>query len=131
MIAYDLDGVLVSDVWSLDLEYRIATRNFLKPVFVPQGEYAIITGRHVADARATMEWVALHLQRNPPVALHIGATEGGARASAAWKIRVLREHPEYRTFVESDEGQYKEIRDALPDTRVLHFEYELGARLAF
>ena len=71
MIAYDLDGVLISDmvVTPENLTRMLSTRvEDVYPSFLPMGEYAIITGRPVDDRSDTVDWLHRFFQNSQLIA---------------------------------------------------------------
>lgn len=67
MIGFDLDGVLVPDLafdkW--DEKYNAFRNENLVPIFQPNQDFIIITGRPLCDKFITDEWVYTHFNNNP------------------------------------------------------------------
>lgn len=73
-IAYDLDGVLIPDcndipfLGGLEEFYTLAF--YMRPLFIPQGEYSIITARSPTYKALTNKWVDKHLTNLPKTIFH-------------------------------------------------------------
>ena len=124
MIAYDLDGVFLSDIkpFNNSLEYMLKARLELAPNFIPKGLYSIITGRPESDKKDTERWVDKFLNENRPVYLfHDNPDFGNPHL---YKLKVLKENPSIMTFIESDIGQVLFLREELKDRdiKIIHFE---------
>lgn len=110
-IAYDLDGVLVPDcdhipfIKSLDDFYGLTM--YMKPLFNPQGSYAIITARPAEYRSATWTWCNRHLEELPERLFHECLDE----TPGAYKARILKENANIQMYVESDEGIVKYLRN--------------------
>lgn len=123
MIAFDLDGVFVSDFKYMkesDLEHlQFVKFNMLGPIFNPKGiDWAIITGREAHRRQATERW--LEINRIRPNALFHDKPEEMAKWE--YKTQVLNAHPQIQTFIESSEKQTKMIADAVTTgCKVIHF----------
>lgn len=129
MIAFDLDGVLLSDVAVQEdetLEARLFFRhNHVLPVFCPSFPYYIITGRPLTDEKATKAWLENNLKRQPD-RLFMGNDD--LRQPHLYKIGVLNRQREITTYVESDDRQAALIQGAV-NCEVIHFSAWLNDAL--
>lgn len=105
MIAYDCDGVFVPDLMYIEDHFEkllYFRHNHMHPIFEPEGEYYIITGRPVQDKPHTEKWISTFF-KNPPVKLfHDGDDFMKAKE---YKLSVLLNHPEITHYIESEPEQ--------------------------
>ena len=94
MIAYDLDGIIVPDLavtdWQDGVWHTIRCAK-LRPVFIPPGVYALITGRPEDDRELTVNWIWKFLRPNlPQVVYHDlpNGLAGNIEAMARWKAKT-------------------------------------------
>jgi len=121
MIAYDMDGVLVSDIlFEENIPQHLEKRYAMFPIFVPQGRYCLITGRPLLDKELTEKWIAQNLA-NAPVKLFHGNSITGDPAE--YKIAVLKDNPEIGVFIESDKQQADTIRKSVGIRVVLFSDF--------
>ena len=125
MIAFDLDGVFVSEFAhdsDLELERVLAVRteNIL-PIFRIRFPYYIITGRPKIDEEGTLRWINTVFEREerPNRVFH---DNPDFSRPIDYKVSVLRAHREITTFVESSVEQAEQVSKLVPECRVLHFE---------
>ena len=104
MIAFDLDGVFVSEFSQdsdLELERVLAVRaeNIL-PIFLIRFPYYIITGRPKIDEEDTLSWITtvFEPEERPKRVFH---DNPDFSKPIDYKVSVLRAHREITTFVES------------------------------
>ena len=104
MIAFDLDGVFVSEFSQdsdLELERVLAVRaeNIL-PIFRIRFPYYIITGRPKIDEEDTLSWITtvFEPEERPKRVFH---DNPDFSKPIDYKVSVLRAHREITTFVES------------------------------
>lgn len=121
-IAYDLDGVLVPDcdlipgLGGLKEFYQATT--YMRPLFVPSGDYWIITARPKEYQYLTDQWCSKYLN-NPPLRLF---HDPKGYAPAEYKARVLNEHPEIQVYIESDQSIADGISKLVTTgCRVIHY----------
>lgn len=121
-IGYDLDGVLISDLYwpegmTLEkfLEMR-ATEPYAN--FVPKGDYVIVTGRNSTDKYYTEAWIEKNLSSNPPYKLFHGCVD--YREAEKYKAQVINQNC-IHTFIESDAKQVEYLKKHCPHCRVYHF----------
>lgn len=120
MIGYDLDGVLVADVHPITPE-NLAYRINMLPLFIPSGDYCIVTSRPFEDYSMTVTWALRFLQSNPPVTIYHGDYDVFSDDVAhAFKAKTLLAN-NIHTYVESNPATVKYLRSAVPECRVLHF----------
>lgn len=122
-IAYDLDGVLVPDcdqipfIESIDDFYGLTM--YMKPLFSPQGSYAIITARPAEHRSTTWTWCNKYLS-DLPTRLHHECTD---ETPGAYKARILNSNADIQTYVESDEGIVKYLRhNVTTGCAIIHFD---------
>ena len=110
MIAYDLDGVLLSDVTHPDLKTLLSIRaRCTCSVFEPEGKYIIITGRPLIDKEDTIAWFINNIL-NQPEAIYFNP--GKIEEAVIHKINTLNElESEIDCFIESDFEQYALIKE--------------------
>lgn len=121
-IAYDLDGVLIPDcdefpnLGGLDQFYALTT--YMRPIFYPQGEFAIITARPAEYRAVTMEWCNKYLWPKPSRLFH----ELTVETPGAYKAEVLNKNTDIQTYVESDEGIVKYLKcNVTTGCNIIHF----------
>lgn len=122
-IAFDLDGVLVPDcdhipfVKSLDDFYGLTM--YMKPLFSPQGSYAIITARPAEYRSITWTWCNRHLLDLPSRLYHECVDE----TPGAYKARILNSNTDIQTYVESDIGIVEYLRrNVTTGCEIIHFD---------
>ena len=121
MIAFDLDGVFVGDIspnMLCPLEEMLKTRLLQSPVFQPNFDFYIITGRPVIDKDGTLTWIEQFFQVKPTKIFHENLN---IEDPIKYKSRVLAENPEITVFVESDYNQMIELQKLNPNVRVFLF----------
>ncbi len=125
MIAFDLDGVFVSEFTQdsdLELERVLAVRaeNIL-PIFRNRFPYYIITGRPKIDEEDTLSWInaVFEPDERPKRVFH---DNPDFSRPIDYKVSVLRANREITTFVESSVEQAEQVSKLVPECRVLHFE---------
>jgi len=122
MIGFDLDGVLISDLFcpkDMPLEEFLemrATKPFAN--FIPKGEYVIVTGRNSTDIEYTKTWVEKNLSSNPPLKLFHDCPDH--RLGAEYKASVINQNG-IRKFIESDINQVHYLKKHCPNCKVIHF----------
>ncbi len=125
MIAFDLDGVFVSELIhksDRELERVLAVRagNIL-PLFRVRFPFYIITARPKVDEEQTLRWInaVFEPEERPRKVFH---DNPDLSKPIDYKVSVLREHREITTFVESALEQVEQVSKLVPECRVLHFE---------
>lgn len=125
MIAYDLDGVFIPElVWKDSIADHLLyfRHNHMTPIFQPEGDFILITGRPYIDKQETIKWIDEHWTNKPLLIFHDNTDY---RYGVDYKIKVLRENPQIRTFVESELIQVYKIESALKswgmNTKIIHF----------
>jgi hypothetical protein len=115
VIGYDLDGVLVPDFEHID---SITTSNefynlllAVKPLFVPRGDYVIITARDAEHKSATQTWARRHLTNRPQDIYQSRLT---GETPAEYKCRMLNSRPHIAYYIESSADIVAEMR---PNTK--------------
>ena len=125
MIAFDLDGVFVSDLahtTEQELERVLAVRaENIRPFFRLRFPFYIITARPKIDEAHTLRWIdaVFEPDERPEKLFH---DNPDFEKPVDYKTSVLMQHPEITTFVESEIDQVTAIAKLVPDCRVLHFE---------
>lgn len=119
-IGYDLDGVFLSDMYVVgDIKTFLEQRKTLpKALFVPNGDYDIVTGRPSSDMELTHKWVHRELVDNPPKTIHHQNPD--LDKPAEYKAKVINEN-KYEVFIESDPNQVKQLTKKCPKTKIIHF----------
>lgn len=107
-IAFDLDGVLVPDCDHIpyiddSLEAFYGLTMYMRPIFNPIGDYAIITARPAEYRSITWTWCNKYLFPLPVRLFHERTNETGG----GYKANILNANPSIQTYVESDEGIVK------------------------
>lgn len=124
MIAFDLDGVFVSDLVHTpdDLDIVLAVRNTnIRPVFRVTLPYYIITGRPECDREDTLRWIEAVFapDERPRKVFH---DNPDFTNPVDYKVKILAENSEITTFVESDAEQVVALRKRVSRCRILTFE---------
>lgn len=124
MIAFDLDGVFIPD-GNMQLytksSYLQVRKKFPRALFVPDCEYAIITGRPVEDMPYTLEWIKNELYSNMPKCVY--HTNEDITKGEVYKTHILNTTPGIEMFVESCPKQAAYIKANLEvPIKVIHFE---------
>lgn len=131
MIAFDLDGVFISDLsHSSDEELarvlEMRHRN-MKAIFRVPFPYYLITGRPKTDEVETLRWLNLAFAHGERPLKIFHENQDYANPSD-YKISVLRNNPDIATFIESDAEQAAAITKSVPSCRIVHFETWLNKR---
>lgn len=125
MIAFDLDGVFVSELvhgCEAELERVLAIRaENICPLFRLSFPFYIITARPEIDEKDTLRWIntVFAPDERPRKVFH---SNPDYTKPVDYKVSVLSENREITTFVESDIDQVEQIARRVPMCRVLHFE---------
>jgi hypothetical protein len=122
MIFYDFDGVFLSDCeYGLDgiegVKYLEMRRDFPRPIFVPRGEYGIITGRNKTDYEYTKEYIDKWFPTPPKVIYHDCFDY---RVGREYKASVINKH-NIKVFVESCPSQAGYLTDNCPSCKIIIF----------
>jgi hypothetical protein len=123
MIAFDLDGVLIPDCNHIsavgdlhDFYVRIASN--MIPVFVPQGDFCIITARNKRYRLLTRAWVDRYLLLPEDCLFHDCDTQ----TPSEYKASVLNTMPQVTHFVESDPYIVDKLRETVTTgCKIIHF----------
>jgi hypothetical protein len=122
LVAYDLDGVFISDcdrfpkVGELAEFYALAT--YMQPLFKPEGEWAILTARFAEHRPVTMDWVNRHFVNKPSRVWH--ERTDADQTPAEYKADVINKC-NIKYYIESDAG----IVDYLvkhTNATIIHFD---------
>lgn len=121
-IAFDLDGVLVPDcdripnLGGLAEFYELTT--YMRPLFTPKGNYAIITARPAEFRSITEEWCRTFLDNRPVKLFHEVVDE----TPAEYKAQILNTYTSIQTYVESDAGIVEELKQLVTTgCNIIHF----------
>jgi hypothetical protein len=123
--AFDLDGVLVPDcdkipgIGGLDDFYRLTT--YMRPIFRPQGPYAIITARPAEYRPVTLEWVSKYLDPKPVRVFHEIMSD---ETPEQYKERIIKEY-KISTYIESDPDIVRYLRENT-DAKIYHLDRFIG-----
>lgn len=122
MIGYDLDGVLISDLFrpiDLSLENFLDMRaRFPYPNFVPRGKYVIVTGRNYSDYEYTLAWVRQNLYQNMPEKIFHDCPHHSQ--AKEYKAEVINQNG-IKVFIESDASQVEYLKENCPNCKIIHF----------
>jgi len=138
IIGFDLDGVICPDVeWDGDIsDEGIARlhklRDQIYPIFYPNGDFILITGRPTDDEIVTRKWLNKH-QIGPLKVHHYEKekdtwnTDKVIYHKARWISHYSCQDEKYRMtcFVESDWLQVQELKKII-NIPVYHFATELN-----
>lgn len=125
MIAFDLDGVFVSEFTQdsdLELERVLAVRaENITPIFRIRFPYCIITGRPKIYEEGTLRWIntVFKPEEHTNRVFH---DNSDFSKPIDYKVSVLRAHRKIKTFVESSVEQAEQVSKLVPECRVLQFE---------
>ena len=122
MIAYDLDGVLVPDFDKIPglggLAEFYAMTTYIRPIFTPQGEYAIITARNAEFRTDTWTWCNKYLSNLPVKLYH----EIKGQTPPEYKAALLNTLPDIQVYVESDKEIVEYLRsNVTTGCKIIHF----------
>lgn len=130
-IAFDLDGVLVPDfdqipgVGGLDEFYAMST--YIRPLFLPAGDYYIITARPAEYRSVTWSWCEKYLKPLPSRLFH----ERNNQTAGSYKSQILNENIDIACYVESDPGIVSFLKkNVRSDCEIIHFDQYLRERFA-
>jgi len=128
MIGYDIDGVFLPDLdldkcpAQSDLIYLV-TAHCIGTLFVPEGEYVLITGRPESIKADTQLWADRVFKQNPPLKIYHDNTD--PNLAAQYKSKVLSENPDITVFIESSKPQVEYLKQHHPDRQILHFSTDV------
>lgn len=123
-IAFDLDGVLVPDFDQIPslggLKEFYSMTMYIRPLFKPQGDYAIITARNSEYRSVTESWCKKYLNPLPKTLFH--EKEDLIGNAFAYKQKVLNDNPSIQTYVESDIDIVKYLAEnVVTGCKIIHF----------
>jgi hypothetical protein len=113
-IAFDLDGVFIPDcdiipnLGGLVQFYQITV--FMRPIFVPNGAYDIITARDLKYKDITTTWLKKYFSNNLPNNLYHDCT---VESPSEYKTRILNQTPNIQTYIESDESIVNDLKSTV------------------
>lgn len=122
MIGFDFDGVLVADMmWNGgEIDKFLQMRNLMYPLFKPQGDQVIVTGRPNSDIDFTSDFVGKYFRENSPK--KVFHDNDSLQNAAEYKAQVIIDNG-IDLFIESDPGQVFMIQAMVGDKcKVIHFE---------
>lgn len=112
-IAFDFDGVFIPDfnripiLEGLSEFYDMA--HYAKPIFKPEGEWILLTGRNPLFKDKTEAYITRHFDNPPTTVFHDRImTE---EKPWVYKTKVLNANPEIRKYIESDPHTVKYITE--------------------
>ena len=136
LIGYDFDGVIVSglaldyDKWDINSIHE--SRDRLRPIFSPPGDYFILTARPLIDRENTLNFIEKYLRTKPLFVIHDRDIKEDC---VSYKIRKLREKladgVKMTAFIESNLSYCDRIGEAVPEIKVIHFSSFIIDRLRF
>ncbi len=119
--AFDLDGVFIPDcdhmpqIGSVSEFYALA--HHMRPMFKPEGEWNIITGRSAKYRPQTMAWIDNHFENKPKRVWH----ELVDVLPAEYKADTINQNG-IECFVESDIEQVKYLQQHVTNgCKIVHF----------
>lgn len=128
-IAFDLDGVFIPDCDPIPnvggLADFLGMTVYMRPLFKPDFEWHIITGRPARYRATTMDWINKHFDNKPVRVWH----ECLDQLPQEYKAETINQNG-IDVFVESDIEQVKFI-SANTKAQVIHFDTFLASNLAF
>ncbi len=120
-VAFDLDGVLVPDfdkipnLGGLDEFYAMTT--YINPIFIPNGDYYIITARPAQYRPITWAWCEKYLDPMPKQLFH----ERNQETSGKYKSTILNENLDISFYIESDPGIVSYLKkNVRSDCEIIH-----------
>lgn len=127
-IAFDLDGVFIPDCDPIPnvggLSEFLAMTVYMRPMFKPEFEWHIITGRPARHRAITMSWIDKHFDNKPISVWH----ECLDQLPQEYKAETINQNG-IDIFVESDIEQVKFI-SANTKAKVIHFDTFLASNLS-
>jgi len=139
MNAYDLDGVLLSDIEiDGDIHEFLYRRRKAHPIFIPPKPFCIITARPLVDEEITKEWLKEHNIEPEYVKFNSYTTNKDdifdlftIEDAINHKSKCIDEDSNIRIFIESDEEQANGIRNSIKrnDVIVYHFKEWLLSKI--
>lgn len=124
MIAFDIDGILVSDTheFEKDIELNIFISGRLEPIFqIPKEiEYCLLTSRKYNNENYQNTKKLVNMLKNKPIEIfqHRSSDEGRYE----YKTRIMNEHPEITIFFESEMECINYMIDhGIDSNRLLHW----------
>jgi hypothetical protein len=131
MIAYDIDGVMLPDScggFESRMDFLQIRASFFVPMFTPQTDFYLITGRPEEDLKYTKLWIDNYFKRKPLKLFH-GNPE--LAKPGLYKASVINDNPEITTYIESSPRQTAEIIENLKrPVKVIHFETMIHEAIA-
>jgi hypothetical protein len=127
-IAFDLDGVFIPDCDPIPnvggLGEFLSMTVYMKPMFKPNFEWHIITGRPARYRATTIDWINKHFTNKPMQVWHECLEE----LPQVYKENMINQNG-ITIFVESD---IEQVRHLQKHTRaeVIHFDTFLASNLA-
>lgn len=127
-VCFDLDGVLVPDCLHIpsvgDARDFYQLTVYMKPIFVPRGEFGLITARDPQVRGTTETWLQQHFA-NQPAALWHNCPVG--QDPSVYKAEILNSNPGIRLYVESDPNIVASLQHSVTTgCQVLHFSKYLS-----
>jgi hypothetical protein len=121
-VAFDLDGVLVPDFDTIpdlgDIHAFYQMSHYIKPIFNPQSEYGIITGRFVKHRHYTEQWIKKYLTPAPSFLFHNRDQESPEK----YKADILNRETYITQYIESDLKIVEYLkRHVRPNCSIIHF----------
>ncbi len=126
-IGYDLDGVLVCDLAidekniSVDKikEYHYA----MKPLFIPEGDYFIVTSRPVTDREETLAYIKQFFAKNEPkFVVHNRKPEENRIFFKRDALADIMSKYEVDLFIESEKAVVDILKAYLPSLKTVWFK---------
>ena len=127
MLGFDFDGVIVSDTYFAPAERNAGVihpvRDRMRPLFVPSGEYFILTSRFDVSREHTCAFINAHMSSNPPA--FVCHERNPQERDFEYKVRCLSDLRArgvvVDAYVESDLATVQRLKEALPGLNVVHF----------
>lgn len=131
MIAYDLDGIFVNDIHitdNLEKLLKIRSEN-LKPLFVPNDDYIIITGRPSIDIQDTLQWIDTFFTNKPKKIFHGNENINESKIYKLNTLKDIQHSFQIDIFIESEKEQADFLKANLNGIMVFHFSEFINSQI--
>ena len=134
MLAYDLDGIFINDFHitdfeNLDVEDLLSTRNKLQPLFLPEDDFIVITGRPMSDLSHTLSWFDTFFTNKPLKIFHENDDFSKAKEYKLSVLKNIKTEFNVQAFIESDKKQVDYLKQHISDIEIYHFAELISKKL--